>query len=807
MIDFLPQHLANRTRIVCEVNSAPRRTCIVYWMQTAVRAEENPALDVAIQLAVHWKLPLLVYHAISERYEYASDRHHTFVLEAARDVQKKFQRQGISYAFHLEHHGRAQDYLGMLADKASSVIVEDMPTNPSRKFLKALKQRSSCCILAVDTACVLPMQLVGKAYTRAFEYREATNHQYADLISRPWPHLESKPEQFDLRQLPFECLDLGHASIPKLVGRCDIDHSIGPVLDTQGGSEAGYNRWNQFRDSKLKAYAKDRNSPIKDGSSRMSAYLHYGMVSPLRIAREAAAQKGEGSEKFLDELLIWRELAYAFCFYRPDHQRWSAIPEWAQQTLLAHAEDRRGGVYSWEQLARGQTDDELWNAAQKSLVVHGELHNNLRMTWGKAILNWRRCPKQALRLITDLNHRFALDGRDPASFGGILWCLGQFDRPFYPEQPIMGTVRPRPTLEHSQRIDVKAYRTRVCASRSAKPPRIAIIGAGISGAIAARILADHGLPLTLFEKSRGVGGRMATRRYPDGDFDHGAQYFTARDKQFRRYLRSWIEVDVASPWTGRIVAYDEPRIEKQTPPQTRYVASPGMTGLVKHVVQGLDVRFDTQVQEVVKHEAVYELKDSQQESLGYFDRVIAAIPAPQSLSLLAEFPEMAIPLASVEMDPCWCLMLQVADTLKTSWSGAFVNTGKIRWIARNTTKPGRNGQGESIVIHASSDWTNKHLDKDTLFIQSELLGEFWKITGLDEQTPLAMHTHRWKYAIPSKSYPDRYVAQQDNTLLACGDWAGGPKVEGAFLSGCAAAGRILRTLEKPLSEIKQPLLF
>ncbi len=630
-------------------------------MQTAIRVEENPALDVAIHLAEHWQLPLLVYHAVSERYQYASDRHHTFILEAACDVQQEFQRRGISYAFHLEHQGRSDDYLKMLADKALAVIVEDMPTNPARCFVKALQHRTSVCILAVDTACVLPMQLVGKAYTRAFEYREATNQRYRELISQPWPHLEYQSDQFDLSQLPFECLDLSHASIPELVGRCEIDHCIGPILDTRGGSEAGYNRWNLFRNSKLKAYAKERNSPIKDGSSRMSAYLHYGMVSPFRIAREAAAEKGEGAEKFLDELLIWRELAYAFCFYRPDHQCWSAVPEWAQQTLLAHAGDRREKIYSWEQLARGQTDDELWNAAQQSLIIHGELHNNLRMTWGKAILNWRPSPKEALRWIIDLNHRFALDGRDPASFGGILWCLGQFDRPFNPEQPILGTVRPRPTLEHAQRLDVEAYRSRVCVSRSAQPPRIAVVGAGISGAIAARILADHGLSITVFDKSRGVGGRMATRRFPDGDFDHGAQYFTAKDKQFRRSLQSWIEANVVSPWTGGIVAYDEPRIEKPTPPQTRYVAKPGMTGLVKHFMEGLDVRFDTQVHEVVKREAVYELKGCHQESLGCFDRVIAAIPAPQSLSLLAAFPEMAVPLASVEMDPCWCLMLQLAD--------------------------------------------------------------------------------------------------------------------------------------------------
>jgi photolyase PhrII len=807
MLSFLPNHLADRSRIVSTAKTASKGSYVVYWMQTAVRAEDNPALDVAIQLAHRWRLPLLVYHAISQRYEYASDRHHTFILEAARDVQRDFQRRGISYAFHLECAGREEDYLGLLSDEASVVIVEEMPTTPARAFLQALKQRSSTNIVAVDTACVLPMKIIGKAYTRAFEFRDATKEKYDEIISLPWPKIPFQPISFDMGRLPFESLDLTSVSLSDLVARCDIDHSVGPVLDTMGGSEAGYTRWNAFRDVKLKAYAKDRNSPIKDGSSRMSAYLHYGMVSPFRIAREAAEQQGEGSEKFLDELLIWRELAYAFCFYRADHQRWTAIPEWAQKALLDHVDDPRPSLYTWEQMARGGTNDELWNAAQKSLLIHGELHNNLRMTWGKAILNWRQCPKQALRWIIDFNHRYALDGRDPASYGGILWCLGQFDRPFYPEQPIMGSVRPRPTSEHAQRLNVAEYTNRVCKSRSARAPRIAIIGAGISAGIAGRVLADHGLSVTVFEKSRGVGGRMATRRNPVGDFDHGAQYFTARNKQFRRYVQSWIEAGIASEWKGCVVAYDELRIEKPTPPQTRYVAIPGMTGLVKHLVQELDIRFETQVHEVVKHEAEYELKGSAGESLGSFDRVIAAIPAPQGYRLLGKFPEMVTPLSNVEMEPCWCLMLQFGCPLPASWNGAFVNTGTIRWIARNATKPGRTTQGDSIVIHATSDWSRENLEQDATLVQTELLREFWKVTGFKEQQPLAFYSHRWRYAIPSKSYPDRYIAQRDNTLLACGDWAGGPKVEGAFLSGCAVAGQILRTLERSIPKIKQPWLF
>ena len=141
----------------------------------------------------------------------------------------------------------------------------------------------------------------------------------------------------------------------------------------------------------------------------------------------------EGAEKYLDELLIWRELAYAFCFYRNDHERTLSFAGLGDGNTWPSIEvDQRPALMSWETLARGRTGDVLWDAAQRSLLIQGELHNNVRMTWGKSILNWTPDAEAALATMIDLNHRYALDGRDPASYGGILWCLGQFDRPFPP---------------------------------------------------------------------------------------------------------------------------------------------------------------------------------------------------------------------------------------------------------------------------------------------------------------------------------------------------------------------------------------
>ena len=260
---------------------------------------------------------MLVYHALSDRYPFASDRHHRFILEGARDVQRRFVDRGIAYAFHLERPGRKGPHLRTLAEKAALVVTEEMPVQPLRSWTEGLARSVSTPVWSVDTACVVPMRLVGKAHDRAFAYRKATEALRRERISRDWPAVASAgpfaPE------LPFEPLDLQSANLGDLIAGCEIDHTVAPVPHTPGGETAGYERWNRFCAEGLTRYAARRNDPLADGVSRMSAYLHYGHVSPLRLAREAAARGGKGAEKYLDELLIWRELAYTYCFYRQEH--------------------------------------------------------------------------------------------------------------------------------------------------------------------------------------------------------------------------------------------------------------------------------------------------------------------------------------------------------------------------------------------------------------------------------------------------------------------------------------------------------
>ena len=768
---------------------------VLYWMRTAVRADENPALEVAIDLANRLNIPAFVYHALSERYPYASDRHHTFIIEGARDVQRAMQERRVGYAFHLERPGQSKAYLFDLAKQSAVVITEDMPVRPLRDWTKQLARRVTTPLIAVDTACVVPMQVVGRAYDRAFAYRKATEKAYRERLTRKLEPTEPKYPSY-LPQLPFNAVDLIDADIPDLIAQCRIDHAIGPVPHTRGGTEAGYERWRNFRENGLSKYARVRNNALHNGVSRMSAYLHYGMVSPFRIARETAELDHEGAEKFLDELTIWRELAYAFCFHRRDHDRLSALPSWARDTLRDHEQDERDALLSWESLARGVTGDALWDAAQSSLLIHGELHNNVRMTWGKALLSWTKDAKQALSVLIDLNHRYALDGRDPASYGGILWCLGQFDRPFPPGNRILGTVRDRSTKQHAKRLDPKLFGKRTRRPLTNSMPRVAVVGAGLSGLMCARTLSDHGFEVQVFEKSRGAGGRMATRR-GDGDlrFDHGAQYFTARDRRFRRYVNSWRQDGLVEPWAGRLVSLARGEILAEKSGVDRFVGVPGMNAICKHLAQDLDVDYGVTVEPLTRKGDRWLLNTKERSDLGIFDVAIVSAPAPQAAILVAGQTPMASRIAEVPMHECWAVMLALEQRTELDFDGAFVNDSPLAWISRNSSKPGRSKKNETWVLHASSVWSRENLELSAETVAEELLQAFTAATGLSSLKIERAVAHRWRYALPPEPLADSCVFDGERKIGCCGDWCGGPRVEGAFLSGMAAAGRVLGLLD------------
>jgi deoxyribodipyrimidine photo-lyase len=191
----------------------------------------------------------------------------------------------------------------------------------------------------------------------------------------------------------------------------------------------------------------------------MSPYLHFGQISPLYIALQIRKARGinkANKEAYLEELIVRRELSMNYCYYNPEYDSYSGLPDWAKKTLKAHRGDKREYVYSIEDLEDAQTHDPYWNAAQREMVLTGKMHNYMRMYWGKKLIEWSATPEQAFKCALYLNNRYELDGRDPNSFTGVAWCFGKHDRP-WSERPIFGSVRYMNAAGLERKFDMEAY--------------------------------------------------------------------------------------------------------------------------------------------------------------------------------------------------------------------------------------------------------------------------------------------------------------------------------------------------------------
>jgi deoxyribodipyrimidine photo-lyase len=265
---------------------------------------------------------------------------------------------------------------------------------------------------------------------------------------------------------------------PAALAALPIDHEVG-ATEIRGGADAAARTLDAFFDDALERYGADRNHPDDGAASGLSPHLHFGHLSVHEVFARIVEREGwsaarlaqrtlgkrEGwwgmspaAESFLDELITWRELGYNHCARNPDdYDRYESLPGWARTTLEAHARDPRKPRYPLAALRDARTDDEVWNAAQRELIREGRMHNYLRMLWGKKILEWTKDPREALAVMIELNNRYALDGRDPNSYSGIFWCLGRYDRPWFPERPIFGNIRYMSSKSALKKLRMKNY--------------------------------------------------------------------------------------------------------------------------------------------------------------------------------------------------------------------------------------------------------------------------------------------------------------------------------------------------------------
>lgn len=315
-----------------------------------------------------------------------------------------------------------------------------------------------------------------------------------------------------------------------------------------------------------------------------------------------------------------------------------------------------------------------------------------------------------------------------------------------------------------------------------------MIGAGIAGLAAARTLKDQGFAVRVLERGRGVGGRAAHRQTQGHHFDHGAQYFTARDPRFARCVEAWLSAGVVAPWKGRIVALGKGEGASTVAPLERYVGVPGMNVMAKRLARGVEVTTDCAVTALSRNAGTWVIKTNAG-SLGPFDAVILAMPPEQAAQIDA--PGALLDAAKrFESLPCWCAMAAFDAPLPLDFDGAFVNSAEINWAARDSSKPGR-PKGERWVIHASAKWSAGCLDESPGDIARALLGHLFHAFGLSPLEPKLLAGHRWSFARPARDSEVDCVWMTEHSVALCGDWCRNGRVEGAYLSGVATAGRVV----------------
>jgi predicted NAD/FAD-dependent oxidoreductase len=323
---------------------------------------------------------------------------------------------------------------------------------------------------------------------------------------------------------------------------------------------------------------------------------------------------------------------------------------------------------------------------------------------------------------------------------------------------------------------------------------IAIIGAGIAGITLARALA-RSVNVTIFEKSRGLGGRMANRRREGFAFDHGAQYFTARLPAFRSIVEEAVELGHAGIWPKAVDTLKaDGLVTDRRPPEPRYIGLPGMSGFANGLAEGLQIRKEATVAALKRTGGGWSLTDGEGQDLGRFDLVMSTAPAPQTIRLLPEAFSGLEALARVRMSGCFTVMIGLDEPLHLGFDAARIEDAILSWIAVEGSKPGR-GEKTALTIHSRNDWAESNLERDRDEVKSEMLASLKRLLGRDFSNAAWLDLHRWRYANVDQAADQPFLFDEALGLGACGDWCLGNRVEAAVESATALSERLTTRLQ------------
>ena len=445
-----------RVRALNDAALRPAAEYVLYWSQMNRRVDSKHALGYAIERANELNLPVLFYEGLTCTYPFANDRLHTFLLEGVPGAAAALRRLGIGYCFYLrKRRSDPNDLVYRLAGSAALVVTDDYPVFIAAQHNSRVPAKIGVAFHAVDSSCIVPMNRFVKREWAAYTIRPKIHRLLPDYLrSYEVPRVQVRWT----RQPPGEHVEVTAETVARLTSECEIDHSVPPSTCFRGGSAEARRRLEHFLNRNLAHYAEQRNDASAHATSNLSPWLHFGQISSLEVAlsaRDHAARHGGAADEFLEELIVRRELSFNFTRHA-DFTSLDSLPDWARESMRAHAADARPATFSPKQLEEGTTYDPLWNATQKELRLRGKIHGYYRMYWGKKLIEWCETYEDAFRLMIELHDKYALDGRDPNTYTSVLWCFGLHDRP-WTERPVFGKLRYMSFAGMKRKTSVDSY--------------------------------------------------------------------------------------------------------------------------------------------------------------------------------------------------------------------------------------------------------------------------------------------------------------------------------------------------------------
>lgn len=437
-------------RVQIQNRHAYSKGAVLYWMNRDMRLKDNWALLYAQQVALEHDAELVICYNLDPEFLGGTLRQLDFKVQGLRQIHTDAEKSNI--AFYTLVDSKIDCVVDFISkNKIGFVVTDFAPLRIQRKWLADIVKKVKIPVAVVDTHNIVPLwETSNKKEFAAYTIRGKINKKLKEFLT-DFPKLKKQ----ESRKIPFQDIDFD-----KVLKTAQTDREVHPVKWCKGGEKAASKMLKAFAAEKLSEYDAKRNDPVSNMQSDLSPYLHYGMISPQRVAYQINKMRMplSSKESFLEELIIRRELSDNFCYFEPNYDNPKGFHVWFKDEHQKLAKQKRDYLYTLAQLEKAETHDELWNACQMQMLKTGKMHGYLRMYWAKMIYAWTKDVDQAMKFAIYLNDKYELDGRDPNGYAGIAWCIGGVhDRPWFPVNPVFGKLRYMSRNGMNKKFDVKAY--------------------------------------------------------------------------------------------------------------------------------------------------------------------------------------------------------------------------------------------------------------------------------------------------------------------------------------------------------------